>query len=89
MITKIFILFIYIFKYNKQKINNMDSTIEKKIIDDINKKLDSIRHLSNKAYTSKSELSILMLSDVNDELSDVLLNFQSDPLSGSFNDMAY
>ena len=89
MIDKIFILFIYIFKYNKQKINNMDSTIEKKIIDDINKKLDNIRHLSNKAYTSKSELSILMLSDINDELSDVLLNFQNDPLSGSFNEMAY
>tara|TARA_Y100000389_G_scaffold193627_1_gene222587 strand:- start:4 stop:207 length:204 start_codon:yes stop_codon:yes gene_type:complete len=67
----------------------MDSTIEKKIIDDINEKLDNIRHLSNKAYASKSELSILMLSDINDELSDVLLNFQNDPLSGSFNDMAY
>ncbi len=67
----------------------MDSSIEKKIVDDINKKLDDIRRLSNKAYSSKSEISVLMLSDVNDELSDVLLNFQNDPLSGSFNDMTY
>lgn len=67
----------------------MDFSIEKKIVDDINKKLDDIRRLSNKAIASKSELSILMLSDVNDELSDVLLNFKNDPLAGSFNDMTY
>ena len=66
-----------------------EQSIEDQLVNDIIDKLDKIRILSIGIKKSDSIENMLTLSAVSDELSDVLLNFEKDPLSGSFHDLIF
>lgn len=59
-------------------------SIENKLLKEIKNKLDQINDYCRVAAKSDDSKRVLLLTDVNDELSEVLLNFEDDPLAESF-----
>lgn len=59
-------------------------SIENKLLKDITTKLDQINDYCKSIAKSNDNKRVLLLTDVNDELSDVLLHFEDDPLLESF-----
>jgi len=67
----------------------MKKSIEEQLLNDIIDKIDRIKSQSIQVAKSDEDTRVLLLTDINDELSDILLNFENDPLAGSFHDMIF
>lgn len=59
-------------------------SIENKLLKEITDKLDQINDYCREVAKSNDSKRVLLLTDVSDELSEVLLNFEDDPLAESF-----
>lgn len=59
-------------------------SIENKLLKEITNKLDQINDYCRAFAKSNDSKRVLLLTDVSDELSEVLLNFEDDPLAESF-----